>query len=127
MVTVSLAAGRFITAGFNQVLTLGLDQTVTAHGYALMVPTDPTTIMAYMRNPWGVSPWATGASGYDTSADGLLQIPLATTPTDWPQIVDLRIIDPGPSCTGVRTPFVPQLRKAGAPIRIREPHVRFAR
>jgi Calpain family cysteine protease len=127
VVTVSLAAGKLITGGFNQVLTLGQDQTVTAHGYAVMVPTDPTADMVDMRNPWGVNPWASSsASGYDTSTDGLLQIPLATTPTSWPAIVDLRIIDPGPSCTGVVTPFVPQI-KPGAPIHIREPHARRAR
>jgi len=124
VVTVSLAAGQFITGGFNQVLTIGQDQTVTAHGYAVMVPTDPSADMTDMRNPWGVNPWAdAGASGYDPSTDGLLQIPFSTTPTDWPQIVDLRIIDPGAECTGVLTPFVPQLKKGTrAPIHIREPH-----
>ncbi len=124
VVTVSLAAGRFITGGFNQVLTLGQDQTVTAHGYAVMIPSDPSTDMTDMRNPWGVNPWADAStSGYDTSTDGLLQIPLSTTPADWPQIVDLRLIDPGAQCTGVSTPFVPQV-KVGAPIHLREPHAR---
>lgn len=126
VVTVSLAAGKFITGGFNQDgLTIGQDSTVTAHGYAMMVPTDPASDMSDMRNPWGVNPWASGSSnsGYDTSTDGLLQIPLATTPTNWPTIIDLRIIDPGPSCTGVTTPFVPQLQPANAaPIHIHERH-----
>ena len=128
VVTVSLAAGDFITGGFNQVLTIGQDQTVTAHGYAVMIPSDPSTDMTDMRNPWGINPWAdTSTSGYDTSTDGLLQIPLATTPTNWPTIIDLRLIDPPTAnCTGVTTPFVPQFKKAMAPIRIREPHARGA-
>jgi hypothetical protein len=109
VVTVSLAAGKFITGGFNQVLPIGQDETVTGNGYAVMVPSDPTTGMADMRSPWGLSPWASSsASGYDTSADGLLRVPLSTTPTDWANVVDLRIIDPGPHCSGVSTPFTPQ-------------------
>jgi hypothetical protein len=125
VLTVSLAAGKLITGGFNEVLPIGQDETVTAHGYAMMVPTDPTTDMADMRNPWGVSPWASSStSGYDTSTDGLLRIPLATTPTSWPQIVDLRIIDPGPQCAGVTTPFAPQLGRSFAPVHIRESHAR---
>jgi hypothetical protein len=128
VVTVSLAAGKFITGGFSQDgLTIGQDSTVTAHGYAMMVPTDPATDMSDMRNPWGVNPWATGSSnsGYDTSTDGLLHIPLATSPTNWPQIIDLRIIDPGPSCTGVSAPFTPHSKHgSGTRIHIREPHAR---
>jgi hypothetical protein len=123
VVSVSLGAGKFITGGFNQVLTLGQDQTVTAHGYAVMIPTDPDTDMTDMRNPWGVNPWASSsAGGYDTSTDGLLQIPLATTPTNWPQIIDLRIIDPGAQCTGATAPFAPQVKKGIGPIHIHEPH-----
>ncbi len=126
VVTVSLAAGKFITSGFNQDgLTIGQDETVTAHGYAAMVPGDPSTYMIDMRNPWGVNPWASGSSnsGYDTSTDGLLQIPLATSPDDWPQIIDLRIIDPGPECSGVTTPFTPKVRHGmSAPVHITEPH-----
>ena len=126
VVTVSLAAGRFITGGFNQVLTLGLDLTITAHGYAPMVAPDPAMDMIDMRNPSGVNPWANSStSGYDTSTDGVLRLPIATSPVDWPKIVDLRIIDPGPECTGVTTPFVPMLVKqdqATTPARIRETH-----
>jgi calpain family cysteine protease len=51
VITVSLAAGDFITGGFNQVLTLGLDQTVTAHGYAIMIPTDPGVDMTDSETP----------------------------------------------------------------------------
>jgi hypothetical protein len=85
--------------------------------------------MADMRNPWGVSPWADPAtSGYDTSADGLLQIPMATTPTNWPAIVDLRIIDPGPECAGVVAPFAPAVKMGvGVPVHIREAHARRGR
>ena len=131
VVTVSLAAGQFITGGFNQELALGQDETVTAHGYAVMVPTDPSTDMSDMRNPWGVSPWASSSSsgnnGYDTSTDGVLHIPLATAPTDWTQIIDLRIIDPGPQCAGVTTPFAPKIAKPGSvPIQIHERHARRA-
>jgi hypothetical protein len=132
VVTVSLAAGQFITGGFNQELDLGADSTVTAHGYAVMIPTVPTVDMADMRNPWGVNPWASTSSnsGYDTSTDGLLEIPLSSTPTEWTQIIDLRIISPGAQCAGVTTPFAPQLKKASGmatPIHIREPHARHAR
>jgi hypothetical protein len=123
VVTVSLAAGKFVTGGFNQALALGEDQTVTAHGYAIMVPTDPSLDMVDMRNPWGVNPWASATtSGYDTGTDGLLRIPLTAAPTDWAQIVDLRVIDPGPACAGVATAFAPQLAKGSYPIHIREPH-----
>ena len=125
VVTVSLAAGKFITGGFSEEgLTIGQDSTVTAHGYAVMVPTDPTADMTDMRNPWGVNPWASGSNqnGYDTSTDGLLQIPLATSPENWPQIIDLRIIDPGPQCTGATAPFMPQYRSNATPIHIHETH-----
>jgi len=128
VVTVSLAAGKFITGGFNEVLAIGQDQTVTAHGYAVMVPTDPSADMADMRNPWGVNPWeSSSTSGYDTSTDGLLQLPLSTAPNDWAQIVDLRIIDPGALCAGATTPFAPQIARGAAPIHIREPHALRAR
>jgi hypothetical protein len=124
VVTTSLAAGRFITGGFNRVLTIGSDKTVTGHGFTVMVPTNPSSDMLDMRNPWGINPWASSStSGYDTSSDGLLHIPLAITPADWTRIVDLRIIDPGASCTGITTPFVPRLDGPTAPVRIREPHV----
>jgi hypothetical protein len=123
IVDVSLASGHFITGGFNQELPLGANQTVTAHGYAVMVPTAPASDIVDMRNPWGVNPWASGSSksGYDTSTDGLLHIPKSTSPTDWTTIIDLRIIDSGPHCSGVAAPFTPQ-RLVGAPIHIREPH-----
>jgi hypothetical protein len=124
VVTVSLAAGKFITGGFNQVLPIGQDSTVTGHGYAVMVPSDPTTIMADMRNPWGVSPWASSsASGYDTSADGLLRVPLSTTTTDWANVIDLRIMDPGPHCSGVSMPSLPvRPTQSAMPTYIRETH-----
>jgi hypothetical protein len=123
VVTVSLAAGKFITGGFNQVVSLGQDETVTAHGYAVMVPSDPASDMVDMRNPWGVNPWASsGQNGYDTSTDGLLHLPLATSPTSWPQLVDLRIIDPGASCVPRTSPFVPDLRAPRGAVHVREPH-----
>jgi hypothetical protein len=126
VVTVSLAAGKFITGGFNQELPLGKDQTVTAHGYAVMVPTDPATDLADMRNPWGVNPWA-GMGGFDTSTDGVLQIPMGASPTNWTQIIDLRIIEPGANCTGQVKPFVPRLTQLPIEVRIREPHVHVHR
>jgi hypothetical protein len=126
VVMVSLAAGKLITGGFNQELPIGQDQTVTAHGYAVMVPTDPATDLADMRNPWGVSPWAS-MGGFDTSADGVIHVPMASAPTDWTRIIDLRIIEPGASCVGQVKPYVPRPTLLPAAIRIREPHMHVHR
>ncbi len=128
VVEVSLAAGDLITGGFDQELPLGADQTVTLHGYAVMIPTDPTADIVDMRNPWGVNPWASASmSGYDTSTDGLVHIPMATSPTAWASIIDLRIIAPPAACVGVTTPFAPLVTTPAMPIRIRDAHARRTR
>ena len=87
-----LAQGKIIIGGFNKVLTLDELKTVTAHAYMITAPADDA--MVTMRNPWGASPRAHG--GYDTTRDGLLDVPATTA---WAQTVDLRIIAPGAAGT----------------------------
>ena len=103
VVKASLAAGKIISGGFGiegMALASGLE-TVTAHGYAVFVPKDANTMIS-MRNPWGLDPTA---NGYNSSTDGVLDIP--TDPT-WAATIDLRIIDPGDACgAGVTTPYLP--------------------
>lgn len=102
VVRVSLANGKFISGGFNQVYPIGNVNTVTAHGYAVMISSDPAALFA-MRNPWGVNPLTSG--GYDNGHDGVLNIPATGVV---PSTIDLRIIDPGiAGIKGVTTPYVP--------------------
>jgi hypothetical protein len=103
VVKAALAQSKLISGGFGvdgKALANGF-QTVTAHGYTVMVPKDPST-MASMRNPWGVAPTD---HGYDGSTDGVLDIP---PDGQWAGTIDLRIIDPGDACgEGVTTPYLP--------------------
>ena len=92
-----LANGKFISGGFSPQKAIGNYNTVTAHGYALLISSDPTALFA-MRNPWGTSPLVGG--GYDSSTDGVLDIP---STGDVPATIDLRIIDPGIAGTSGRT------------------------
>jgi len=122
VVKASLAAGKFVSGGFGDEKALGKYQAITAHGYAVFVPADSQTMVS-MRNPWGVSPLASG--GFDTTTDGVLNVPKAS---EWAKEIDLRIIDPGKACSaGVTSPYVPvATRVMGAP-RITERHVPLAR
>ena len=92
-----LANGKFISGGFSPQKIIGNLNTVTAHGYALLVSRDPSALFA-MRNPWGTSPVANG--GYDSSDDGILDIPRTGEVLE---TIDLRIIDPGIAGTTGRT------------------------
>jgi hypothetical protein len=117
VVRVSLAHGKFISGGFGSVLPIGNVQTVTGHGYAVMLSSDPSALFA-MRNPWGVNPLIAG--GYDSGTDGVLNIPLTGSV---PATIDVRIIDPGlAGTTGVTTPYVPpvQTLKSATQVRISE-------
>lgn len=89
VVRFGLANGKFISGGFNPQKTIGNLKTVTAHGYAVFISNDPNALFA-MRNPWGANPKVGG--GYDTSIDGVLNIPKNG---EVPSTIDLRIIDPG--------------------------------
>ncbi len=84
-----LANGKFISGGFSPQKEIGNVHTVTAHGYALVISSNPSALFG-MRNPWGVNPLNTG--GHDASKDGVLEIPTSgeVIPT-----IDLRIINPG--------------------------------
>jgi hypothetical protein len=107
-VTAFLAAGKFITTGFNTegvVLPSGGlpagGQTVTAHAYTGLVP-DGSAFMVSARNPWGVVP----DPNYDGSTDGVMDIPPDTM---WAGMMDFRIIEPGAACgPGQTTPYVPK-------------------
>jgi len=102
VIKASLACGKFITGGFGTVIALDNIQSVTGHGYACYWPADAATMLC-MRNPWGVNPKTAG--GYDSSADGLLNIPSSST---WSQTIDLRVIDSGiAGSAGRTTPYAP--------------------
>jgi len=102
VIKASLACGKLITGGYGTEVVLGNIHAVTGHGYACYWPKDASTMIS-MRNPWGVNPTTTG--GYDSSLDGLLNIPSTTT---WSQTIDLRIIDSGiMGSTGRTTPYTP--------------------
>ncbi|HEY2901187.1 MAG TPA: C2 family cysteine protease [Polyangia bacterium] len=102
VIEASLAEGKLISGGFGVELALANGfKTVTAHGYTVMFPKAPT-IMASMRNPWGVAPTD---NGYNGSTDGVLDIPPDST---WAGTIDLRVIDPGEACgDGVTAPYAP--------------------
>ena len=85
VVKYSLKHGRFITGGFNKVVTIGKYSTVPGHGYTLMFSSTSQSLFA-MRNPWGFNP---GGNGGD---DGVLNIPLSG---DVINTIDIRIIYPG--------------------------------
>jgi len=89
VVRYGLSNGKFISGGFNPQKNIGNVHTVTAHGYALFISKDLNALFA-MRNPWGANPLIGG--GYDTSTDGVLNIPKTG---EVPSTIDLRIIDPG--------------------------------
>jgi hypothetical protein len=121
VVKASLAAGKIISGGFGiegMALASGLE-TVTAHGYAVFVPKDANTMIS-MRNPWGLDPTA---NGYNSSTDGVLDIPADPS---WAATIDLRIIDPGDACgAGVTTPYLPLGGDITTDsINITEPHAR---
>lgn len=95
-----LAGGKYITAGFNEVLPVGhessnhlQDETVTYHYFTVLFPTNRQTLIS-MRNPWGASATTTQYA-YDPSEDGLLNVPKSSSATRWNKIIDLRVIDPG--------------------------------
>ena len=85
---------------------------MSGHAYACFYPANAATMIS-MRNPWGVNPTTSG--GYDSSTDGVLDIPSTDA---WAKTIDLRIIDPGAAGTAGRiTPYVPtqtQTRRDGA-------------
>jgi Calpain family cysteine protease len=117
----ALAAGKLISGGFGvsgMALPSGM-QTVTAHGYAVLVPKSDA-VMVSMRNPWGVEPTA---KGYDGSTDGVMDIP---PDPKWSGTIDLRIIDPGDACgLGVTKPYAPPALAARASaVNVTELHAR---
>jgi hypothetical protein len=118
-----LAAGKFITTGFAQegvVLPAGGTpagaQSVTAHGYAALVPASSAFMIA-ARNPWGLVP----DPNYDGSTDGVMNIPPDTT---WSGMMDFRIIEPGAACgAGQTAPYVPKQTDSPSYVsHIREAH-----
>jgi hypothetical protein len=122
-VTAFLAAGKFITTGFSTdgvVLPAGGTPagalSVTAHGYAGLVPATSAFMMS-ARNPWGLVP----DPNYDSSTDGVMNIPPDAM---WASMMDFRIIEPGAACgAGQTTPYVPkQLDPRGYVSNIHEPH-----
>ena len=121
VVKAALAAGKIISGGFGiegLALASGL-QTVTAHGYAVFVPKDQSTMIS-MRNPWGLDPTS---NGYNASTDGVLDIPADQT---WAGTIDLRIIDPGDACgPGMTTPYLPLSGDISSKsLHVTEPHAR---
>ena len=119
VVKAALAAGKLISGGFGEdgkTLANGF-QSVTAHGYAVLVPKDASTMIS-MRNPWGLDPTA---SGYDGSTDGVMDIPVDAS---WAQTIDLRIIDPGAACgPGRTTPYTPMVQDVRTnDVRVNERH-----
>ena len=103
VVKAALAAGKIISGGFGvegMKIPNGM-QSVTAHGYAVFVPKNDS-IMISMRNPWGLDPTD---KGYDSSTDGVLDIPPDQA---WAATIDLRIIEPGDACSaGATQPYLP--------------------
>ena len=131
VVTVSLAAGDFITGGFNQVLTIGQDQTVTAHGYAVMVPNDQSTDMTDKRNPWGIKSVRADASQSGYGHEHRRRAPDSRSrrrrPTGRRSSIFASSIPRWPSAPACDDSVRPAAqKKAMAPIRIREPHARRA-
>jgi Calpain family cysteine protease len=117
----ALAVGKLISGGFGvsgMALPNGM-QTVTAHGYALLVPKSDA-VMVSMRNPWGVEPTA---KGYDGSTDGVMDIP---PDSKWSGTIDLRVIDPGDACgLGVTKPYAPPaLATRSSAVNVTELHAR---
>ena len=115
VVKFGLANGKFISGGFNPSTQIGDVHTVVAHGYALMISSNTSALFA-MRNPWGANPL--NAGGYDSSTDGVLDIP---TTGAVPPTIDLRLIDPGIAGTNGRTDaYIPPSGslKTGGEIRI---------
>lgn len=108
-----LAHGKIIIGGFNRVTSIGDLDTVTAHAYMITDPANAAT-MVTMRNPWGASPKAHG--GYDTSRDGLIDIPATV---EWSRTVDLRIISPGAAGTdGITEAYEPPAHAAPMKLQI---------
>jgi len=115
VIKASLACGKFISGGFGAEITLGNIYSVTGHGYACYWPSNDATMIS-MRNPWGVNPIINGG-GYDSSTDGLLNIPSSTT---WSQTIDLRVIDSGIAGTAGRTtPWTPPTKNLLVPQAVR--------
>lgn len=85
----ALKAGKLITGGFGQTLTLNDLNSVVGHAFTVMVPPNDQ-VMISMRNPWGVTPKASG--GYDNSHDGILDIGYID---QWFKTIDLRVMEPG--------------------------------
>lgn len=117
-----LAQGMFITGGFDKVMALGIDETITAHAFSVFMPSNANTMVS-MRNPWGVNETVAGGA-YDTSTGGLLDIPIST---DWSNHIDLRLIAPGVTFSGGRTTPYTTLKSAlvvmqQAPVNLTEPH-----
>jgi hypothetical protein len=120
VVTESLKVGKIISGGFGSdgmTLASGL-QTVTAHGYAVFVPKNANTMIS-MRNPWGLDPTD---KGYDSSTDGVLDIP---SDPSWAATIDIRVIDPGDACgPGKTTPYLPLAGDIATKSLIRAPQTR---
>ncbi|RYZ55600.1 MAG: hypothetical protein EOP07_13935, partial [Proteobacteria bacterium] len=85
----ALKAGKLITGGFGQEMTMNGLKSVTGHAYTVMVPPNDSTMIA-MRNPWGFSPKSDG--GGDSSHDGILDIAFNDA---WFKTIDLRVMEPG--------------------------------
>lgn len=115
VVRVCLAEGKFIIGGFGQVLPIDDVQTVTGHAYTIVLSNDANALFS-MRNPWGLNPLVAG--GYETSSDGVLNIP---TTGDVPATIDFRIVDMGIAGSfGTTTPYTPptQTLKSTQEVRI---------
>lgn len=94
----ALIQGMLVTGGFNKALAVGIDETVTSHGYSEFWPADDGSIVS-VRNPWGVSETVNGGS-YNGAANGVINIPKTET---FARAMDLRIMEPGAAATGGRT------------------------
>jgi hypothetical protein len=95
----SLLQGKFVLGGFSQGgIQADGGKTVKSHVFTAMHSTKLGAMFA-MRNPWG------GNQNVANGDDGVMHI---FSDTDIPDLIDLRIIDPGLSGTDGNTePYVP--------------------
>lgn len=102
-VNVSMSQGKIVVGGFTQsYIQIGssIYETVSGHAFTMMTTTKPDAFFS-MRNPWGFSP-TTGAD--DNHSDGVLDIVDDGT---IPQMIDLRIINPGIAAETSLSPLLP--------------------
>lgn len=99
---ISLKQGKLVVGGFNRGgIKIENFETVTAHAFTVMHPSDPTALFA-MRNPWG---WSPNDNGY--KLDGVGNIPDDGVV---PGTIDFRIMDPGIAAQSgnlVTVPYTP--------------------